>query len=169
MFFPTLSPHTSKMELLILSPVMRLGTIGPMPCARMVIFQIGSTKTGHTRPVAAEVLMDETLDPILAFPDKKFPVKVKCNPVISTFPSGITYAISESIWIPIPASSTRADLKRWMSWEQPGSQFDEAKVSGSRGNTYVVRRNKATGTLSCSCPGFKWRGKCKHLTKAFPT
>jgi hypothetical protein len=106
---------------------------------------------------------------ILAFPDKKFPVKVKCNPVISTFPSGITYAISESIWIPIPASSTRADLKRWMSWEQPGSQFDEAKVSGSRGNTYVVRRNKATGTLSCSCPGFKWRGKCKHLTKAFPT
>jgi len=113
--------------------------------------------------------MNETLDPILAFPDMEFPVKVRTNPVISTFPSGKTYAISEAIWIPIPGDSTRADLQRWMTWDKPESQFEKIEVSGSRGNTYVVRRSRATGEVSCSCPGFKWRGKCKHITKAFPT
>ena len=59
--------------------------------------------------------MDETQDPILAFPHIKFPIKVNCNPVISDFPSGKTYAIAESVWIPIPAGSTRDDLPRWMT------------------------------------------------------
>ena len=113
--------------------------------------------------------MDETIDPILAFPDVKFPVKVKSNPVISTFPSGKNYAIFEAIWIAIPAGSTKADVQRWMTWDKPGSQFEEVKVSGSRGSTYIVRRVKATGSVTCSCPGFKWRGKCKHTTSAFPT
>jgi hypothetical protein len=30
-------------------------------------------------------------------------------------------------------------------------------VKGSRGNTYYVKDNK------CTCPGFKFRGSCKHL------
>ena len=33
-------------------------------------------------------------------------------------------------------------------------------VKGSKGNTYTIIDNK------CSCPGFKFRGQCKHLEQA---
>ena len=32
-------------------------------------------------------------------------------------------------------------------------------VKGSKGNTYTIINNK------CSCPGFKFRGSCKHLAQ----
>ena len=36
------------------------------------------------------------------------------------------------------------------------------KVKGSKGNTYDVARRD--GIVSCTCPGYKYRGgKCKHL------
>lgn len=36
------------------------------------------------------------------------------------------------------------------------------KVKGSNGNTYDVARRD--GIVSCTCPGYKYRGgKCKHL------
>ena len=111
--------------------------------------------------------MTVTPDPIEEHPEIDFPIKVDACPAITTFPSGITYAISGEVWIPIPAGSTREDLTKWMSWDKPGSHFEEVKVAGSRGNTYTLRRSKATGEVTCSCPGFKWRGKCKHLKGAF--
>jgi hypothetical protein len=33
-------------------------------------------------------------------------------------------------------------------------------VKGSNGNTYTIVNDK------CSCPGFKFRGSCKHMEKA---
>jgi hypothetical protein len=33
-------------------------------------------------------------------------------------------------------------------------------VKGSKGNTYYVKDEK------CSCPGFKYRHKCKHILEA---
>jgi hypothetical protein len=47
----------------------------------------------------------------------------------------------------------------------PFAVFEENKepmvleVKGSKGNSYFV--NKAEGT--CTCPGFTFRGNCKHL------
>jgi hypothetical protein len=38
------------------------------------------------------------------------------------------------------------------------------KVDGSKGNSYVVQ--KIDGQLSCSCPGYRFRGDCKHLQLA---
>jgi hypothetical protein len=35
------------------------------------------------------------------------------------------------------------------------------KFTGSKGNEYVVQ--KIDNMLKCSCPGFTFRGECKHV------
>lgn len=35
------------------------------------------------------------------------------------------------------------------------------EVQGSKGNTYIVER--VDGVLQCSCPGFGFRGHCRHV------
>jgi hypothetical protein len=35
------------------------------------------------------------------------------------------------------------------------------KVSGSKGNTYSID----TDAKTCTCPGFMYRGNCKHITE----
>ena len=109
----------------------------------------------------------DCLDPIERYPDREFPVEVSCSPTISTFPSGKTYAVAAGTWIQVPIGSTREDLPKWMKYVPLRPTYDEVKVEGSKGNTYTVRRDTKTGKKICSCPGFKWRGKCKHLKKAF--
>ena len=110
----------------------------------------------------------DCIDPIERYPDTEFPIEVSQNPTISTMPSGKTWAISGGTWIQVPAGSTREDLPKWMKWTPPALSYEEAKVEGSKGNTYTVRKNKKTGDVTCSCPGFKYRGKCKHLPLCFP-
>lgn len=42
-------------------------------------------------------------------------------------------------------------------------------VSGSKGNTYRVRRGRtltAQNGWVCGCPGYKFRGNCKHVRAA---
>lgn len=38
---------------------------------------------------------------------------------------------------------------------------DRWEIVGSSGNRYIVEREG--GKLKCSCSGFKFRGKCKHV------
>ena len=44
----------------------------------------------------------------------------------------------------------------------PERDPDVVEVQGSKGNVYYV--NKVEGT--CTCPGFTYRGKCKHIEEA---
>jgi hypothetical protein len=37
----------------------------------------------------------------------------------------------------------------------------EEEFIGSRGDTYYVKNNN--GSLECTCPGFTYRGDCKHV------
>ena len=46
------------------------------------------------------------------------------------------------------------DLVKTETWE----------FVGSKGDTYIVQ--KIDGRLSCSCPGYRFRGDCKHLQLA---
>ena len=46
------------------------------------------------------------------------------------------------------------DLVKSEKWE----------FTGSKGDTYIVQ--KIDGQLSCSCPGYRFRGDCKHLQLA---
>ena len=95
------------------------------------------------------------------------PVKVQWNPILSRMPiSGQLYAISGGTWIPVPDGTTRADLPKYMTWDRPGSaadapQMDRWTVKGSRGNSYRVEAYN--GSWRCSCPGYQYRRKCRHI------
>lgn len=39
------------------------------------------------------------------------------------------------------------------------------EVKGSKGDIYIVTRNK--GNYTCTCQGFQWRKSCKHITSQF--
>ena len=111
----------------------------------------------------------DTYDPIEAYPDTQFPIKVVDNPTIVTYPSGDTYAVSSSTRLRVPTGTTREDLSKWMVWERVESTIETKRIPGSKGNTYTVQRNAQSGTTTCTCPGFRHRGKCKHLKLAFPS
>ena len=113
------------------------------------------------------IKLEDCMDPIEEFPDREFPVKVDCNPMIATFPSGKTFAIAGQTWIQVPSGSVYADVAKWMVWVRPSTSADMVKVKGSKGNTYTVRKNKTTGKITCTCPAHKYRGKCKHEAIAF--
>ena len=44
---------------------------------------------------------------------------------------------------------------------KPDNSIPSVKITGSKGSEYVV--SKYPSGLRCSCPGFSFRGKCKHL------
>jgi len=94
------------------------------------------------------------------------PVKVDQPPLLSDFPSG-RYAISGNVWIRVPADTKFEDLGKYMVCERkpPVSPSDASArvwaVVGSKGAHYTVRANQ--GRYTCSCPGFGWRSKCKHI------
>jgi hypothetical protein len=54
------------------------------------------------------------------------------------------------------------------SWGYEPGQADKPegrtwKVAGSKGSEYTV--TESNGQISCSCPGYKFRGSCKHTTQ----
>jgi hypothetical protein len=38
-----------------------------------------------------------------------------------------------------------------------------AVTSKTSGNRYIIARNVKTGLLGCSCPGYRFHRKCKHI------
>jgi len=46
---------------------------------------------------------------------------------------------------------------------EPEPAHQRWEVSGSKGNKYVVEN--IDGVLQCSCPGFKFKAQCRHVTE----
>ena len=95
-----------------------------------------------------------------------FPIKCRFPPTLVNSPrTGIRYVIGDGKWVEVPPETTREDMSKWFTWEPYKAQEDATagswQVVGSTGTKYTVKRAK--GAYSCSCPGFGWRRKCKHV------
>ena len=95
------------------------------------------------------------------------PLAVRVNPAITTMPDGRCFIIAGSIegtktgWLPVPPETGRVDLPFYVTWEPP-TISNVWHVEGSTGNQYTVSL-AARGAWSCTCPGFRFRGGCRHV------
>ena len=94
------------------------------------------------------------------------PIRVHMPPAICKMPwVDKTYAIAGSTWVEVPAETKLEDISKYMvfdGWLDVCSHEVEYEVDGSRGNKYRVRCD-SEGIWSCTCPGFGFRRKCKHV------
>ena len=67
--------------------------------------------------------------------------------------------------IEVPAGTTLAELEEYMVYKPiklPTPHGEEHwTVVGSKGNHYTVRLKG--GQYTCTCAGFGWRRKCRHI------
>jgi hypothetical protein len=93
------------------------------------------------------------------------PVEVTWNPALTTGQDGKRYAISGGTWIEVPPGTTFDELPMYMVVKQREDSQEAGdgswQVTGSKGSSYIVSLRQ--GQWSCSCPGFGWRRKCKHI------
>jgi hypothetical protein len=95
----------------------------------------------------------------------KIPITVDVPPAIFTSHRGIRYGIAGSIWVEVPEGTTLDDLSAYMVYKPrkasviPGE--NSWRVKGSKGNIYTVKLSQ--GIYSCSCPGYGFRRKCRHI------
>lgn len=93
------------------------------------------------------------------------PVSVDMPPVLYRSHSGKVYGVAGSVWVELPEGTTFEQLSEYMSYKprKPLLTHDEKRwtVKGSKGNHYTVRLK--SGQYTCTCAGFGWRRKCKHI------
>ena len=98
----------------------------------------------------------------------ELPVKVTWPPMLYTDMSGQKWAVSGQHWIEVPDTLTLDRIGEYMVVDQrfTPTQTPDVRtydVQGSTGNTYTVKQDADTWT--CTCPGFGWRRKCRHITE----
>tara|TARA_B100000941_G_scaffold254540_1_gene202782 strand:- start:174 stop:665 length:492 start_codon:yes stop_codon:yes gene_type:complete len=96
----------------------------------------------------------------------KTPIVVDMPPLLYTDANDQKWAISGQNWIEVPDDTTFEDLDRYMVVRQrsdtsPVAEVRTYDVEGSKGNTYTVTDHG--GTWTCTCAGFGWRRKCRHI------
>ena len=93
------------------------------------------------------------------------PVEVSVPPALFTSHTGIRYGIAGSVWVEVPIDITLDELSEYMVYKPreiaPVAGESSWSVKGSKGNAYTVKLSK--GAYSCSCPGFGFRRKCRHI------
>ena len=88
--------------------------------------------------------------------------------MLYTDDTGQKWAVSAQHWVKVPDTMTLDRVQEYMVVdvpEAPSQSPDVATyaVQGSKGNTYTVTNDN--GAWSCTCPGFGWRRKCRHITE----
>jgi hypothetical protein len=91
----------------------------------------------------------------------KYPIEVHMSPAITkSTVDGKTYAVAGR-WVEVPDGTTLADVHKYVTHVRPQRDVESWQVLSSSGSTYTISRINGE-TLTCSCPGFGWRKKCKH-------
>ena len=96
------------------------------------------------------------------------PIKVTWPPMLYTDNSGQKWAISGQHWIEVPDDMTLDRVGEYMVVDDRFTppQLTEVltyDVVGSKGNTYMVTNDR--GNWTCTCAGFGFRRKCRHITE----
>ena len=95
------------------------------------------------------------------------PIEVSMPPALFTNADGIRYAIAGSAWVEVPPDTTFDELHKYMTYKPREIKRPTGekvwKVEGSKGNIYTVKLSD--GAYSCTCPGFGFRRKCRHITE----
>lgn len=89
----------------------------------------------------------------------KIQFKSSLRPSLVQFDNGL-YVVGGSNSMKVPQNTSIQDIQ-WIPLDEFKAQSIEVK--GSKGNIYVVR--KTSNGLTCTCTGFKFNKKCKHLTE----
>jgi len=93
------------------------------------------------------------------------PVEVSVPPAIYRSHTGVCYGIAGAVWVEVPSGTTLDELSQYMVYKPlevapvPGEKT--WSVKGSKGNLYSVKLSG--GAYTCSCPGFGFRRKCRHI------
>ena len=92
-----------------------------------------------------------------------FPIKVTMPPgLVKSSHSGKTYIVAGCM-IPVPDGTTAADMHKYVTYSPPKLDAKTWKVESSSGSTYTVTLRNSS--FSCTCAGFKFCRKCKHIKK----
>ena len=98
--------------------------------------------------------------------DSMSAVEVNIPPAIfKSVVSGKTYGIAGSVWVEVPEGTSLQQLSQYMVHKPreavsvPGEK--SWTIKGSKGNLYTVKLSE--GSYSCTCPGFSFRRKCRHI------
>lgn len=81
-------------------------------------------------------------------------------------PSFVTFGEQKYLipgWIPVDPDTTFSDVEHINPYAAIKSETFE--IEGSRGANYTVTVTKSNGKnrVTCTCPGSKFRGNCKHI------
>ena len=74
------------------------------------------------------------------------------------------WAVAGSQWLPIPKTVTLEMVRAAWIPDRPKKQVFKSgnwKVNGSKGDSYTV--TNVNGQWNCTCTGFGFRRKCKHI------
>ena len=85
-------------------------------------------------------------------------IKGYINPTVIKTNSG-NYAVSGSNWKSVPVGTKLKDIK----WVNTSPKVKKSKLMSWKVKDYTVIFNK--DFYSCTCLGYTYRRKCKHITK----
>ena len=98
----------------------------------------------------------------------ELPVIVNMRPMLYTDGNGQKWAVSGQFWLPVDETATLDSIDHIMVYKprsapETPSSVQSWQVQGSTGKSYTVTYDGHV--WGCTCAGFGWRGKCRHITE----
>lgn len=92
----------------------------------------------------------------------KYPVRVSMPPALMKG-ADKTYIVAGCM-IPVPHDTKKEDISKYVTYERHVHDIKTWKISSSSGSSYTVKCYDGE-RYTCSCPGFKFHKRCKHINK----